>query len=90
MDSSTIGAAITLFLPRNRQQKRVCILAGLQLFFVSINMDNFDQLDTIIKDNQVLIQQVVLFIVSVTLIFIVCSLLYVVYTYDKQKWHKTI
>ncbi|AKS25387.1 Clas44 [Clostera anastomosis granulovirus B] len=47
-------------------------------------MDNFDQLDVIIKNNQVLIQQVVLFIVSVTLIFIACSLLYVVYNYNKK------
>ncbi|UYE99012.1 MAG: hypothetical protein [Betabaculovirus sp.] len=47
-------------------------------------MDNFDQLDVIIKNNQVLIQQVILFIVSVTLIFIACSLLYAVYMYYKQ------
>ncbi|APO13932.1 ORF48 [Plodia interpunctella granulovirus] len=44
-------------------------------------MENFDQLDTVVFENYTLIQQVIFFVVSATLIFIICSLLYTVMIY---------
>ncbi|ABC61175.1 unknown [Choristoneura occidentalis granulovirus] len=39
-------------------------------------MDNFDQLDVLIKENKVLIQHVILFVISFTLIVLICSLIF--------------
>nr|ADO85473.1 unknown [Pieris rapae granulovirus] len=47
-------------------------------------MENFDQLDTLIHENQTLIKHVILFVISAMLIFVMCSLFYFVIYHRKQ------
>ncbi|AAK70716.1 ORF56 similar to XcGV ORF54 [Cydia pomonella granulovirus] len=47
-------------------------------------MENLDQLDRLVHENHTLIKQVVMFVVSATLIFVVCSLIYTVATYENR------
>ncbi|QOD40011.1 Maph48 [Matsumuraeses phaseoli granulovirus] len=39
-------------------------------------MDNFDQLDVLVHDNQNIIQYVIMFVISATLLFVIFTLLY--------------
>lgn len=46
-------------------------------------MENFDQLDALVRENETLIKHVIVFVVSATFIFVICGLMYTVITYRK-------
>ncbi|AKN80725.1 hypothetical protein [Diatraea saccharalis granulovirus] len=44
-------------------------------------MDNFDLLDELLYENRVFLKQIVVFVISATLIFLITSLLFAVFNY---------